>query len=116
MINVLLCYLLTSSIPFDKKINKNKFLTPISMGIGFKQWKKKRVKYIFSPCGLKLLFFAPSVFIFFIGDTYAMEKDGDGTSVHFSVQNWRISTSATRGCQFFFKIILRLFFLKKKKK
>jgi hypothetical protein len=46
-----------------------------------------RVKYIFAPCSLKTLFFVSLVFIFFIGGTCAMEKDGDSTSVHFSVQN-----------------------------
>jgi hypothetical protein len=43
-----------------------------------------RIKYL-TPCGLKILFFTPSVFIFFIGGTCAMEKNGDGISVHFSV-------------------------------
>jgi hypothetical protein len=51
-----------------------------------------RVKYLFASRGLKTLFFAPSVFHFFIGGTRAMRKDGDSTSVHFFVQNWRIST------------------------
>jgi hypothetical protein len=39
-----------------------------------------RVKYLIAPCDLKILFFALSVFIFIIEGTYAMEKDGNGTS------------------------------------
>jgi hypothetical protein len=45
------------------------------------------VKYFFVPCGQKVLFFIPLVFIFFIGGACAMEKNRDGTSVHFLVQN-----------------------------
>jgi hypothetical protein len=47
----------------------------------------RRVKYVTASCGFKSLFFSPCAFIFIIGGTCAMGKDGDGTSIHFSVQN-----------------------------
>jgi hypothetical protein len=55
-----------------------------------------RVKYPTHPCGLQTVFFALWILIFIIAGTCGMEKDRNGTSVHFSIQNWRKSTLAPR--------------------
>jgi hypothetical protein len=81
------------------------------------------VKYLTLPCSLKTLFFASLIFHFFHRwYLYAMGKDGYGTFVHFSVQNWRIFTSTTRdtikittrGPQIFLIFNFNIFLFKKK--
>jgi hypothetical protein len=44
-----------------------------------------RIKYIFGPSALRTLFFAPSVLFCTKIGTCGMGKDGNGTSVKFSV-------------------------------
>jgi hypothetical protein len=53
----------------------------------FQTFYEEWVKYLIALCGLQILFFAPRVFIFIIGGTCGMGKDGHGTSIQFSVQN-----------------------------
>jgi hypothetical protein len=58
------------------------------------------------------------LFIFFIGGTCSIRKDGDGTSVYFFIQNLRISMLATCGTMWpsaTLIIIIIIIFLKKRR-
>jgi hypothetical protein len=46
-----------------------------------------RVKYILAPCSLQTLFFVPSFLFVIKCGTCAMEKNANGTSINFFIQN-----------------------------